>query len=182
MPKPPSRCLCHRRCKVRDPAQYLDSQVLLLQSQGVAQQAAKIADASLHTKSLSARDFSTSGESGKHHPAGRASASTGPALPPRASLHRAQDGAGWRQRPAAQAFVDVRSASIAAQSRTAIAGIDNAIDATTSPTQRAALLTQRTQALVNSRLTWRSSPPWCGPPSPPSQPPAVGNRPPPLGW
>ena len=88
VPMPPS-------LQGQDPAQYLDSQVLLLQSQGVAQQAAKIADASLHTKSLSARDFSTSGGSVSiTPPAGPPPASTGPALPPRASLHRAP---GWRR-------------------------------------------------------------------------------------
>ena len=47
----------------QDPAQYLDSQVLLLESPAVAQRAASIADTTLQSNSLSARDFSSSGGS-----------------------------------------------------------------------------------------------------------------------
>ena len=42
----------------QNPAQYLDSQVLLLESPAVAQKAASIADATLQGNTLSARDFS----------------------------------------------------------------------------------------------------------------------------
>ena len=164
VPMPPS-------LQGQDPAQYLDSQVLLLQSQGVAQQAAKIADASLHTKSLSARDFSTSGGSVSITPPAGASAGVYGASITAASFtapspRMAQVGAN----ALLQAFVDVRSASIAAQSRTAIAGIDNAIDATTSPTQRAALLTQRTQALVNEQVDLAQQPTvvWAAEPTKPA--------------
>src|ERR1700761_2592045 len=44
-----------------DPAQYLDSQVLLLQSQAVAQRAAAIANGQLGSTELTAGDFSGAG-------------------------------------------------------------------------------------------------------------------------
>jgi hypothetical protein len=47
----------------QDTAQYLDSQVLLLQSPAVARQAASIANAALHSTRMTARDFSGDGSS-----------------------------------------------------------------------------------------------------------------------
>ena len=52
-----SRFRCQRRSASADPGQYLDSQVLLLQSQGVAQQAANIANRELGANLLDVQDF-----------------------------------------------------------------------------------------------------------------------------
>jgi Mrp family chromosome partitioning ATPase/capsular polysaccharide biosynthesis protein len=137
----------------QDPAQYLDSQVLLLESPTVAQKAASIADATLHGNILSARDFSTSGGNLSITPPVGAAADTYGAsiigvtfasLSPKV----AQTGAS----ALFQAFDDVRSAIMAAQFKTVIAGIDNAISRTTNSTQRAALLVQRAQQLVDEQI------------------------------
>ncbi len=155
-----------------DPAQYLDSQVLLLESQDVARTAAGIADASLHGNILSAGDFSIGGGSVSiTPPAGAAAGVYGASITTvnftGSSPRLAQLGAN----ALIQAFINVRSAAIAAQSRAAIAGIDNTIAATTNPTQRAALLTQRTQALVNEQfdLAQEATVDWAAEPTKPAK-------------
>ena len=150
-----------------DPAQYLDSQVLLLESPAVAQRAASLADAALQGNSLSAADFSTSGGSVSiTPPIGASAGSYGASIVdvgftnPNARV--AQVGAN----SFLQAFSDVRSATIAAQFKNAIAGIDSAINETTDPVQLAALESQRTQQLVNEQVdlaqlptvSWASEP------------------------
>ena len=137
----------------QDPAQYLDSQVLLLESPAVAQKAASIADATLQGNTLSAQDFSASG--GKLSitpPAGAAAGTYGASIIgvtfAASSPRVAQAGAS----ALLQAFVDVRSATMAAQFKMATAGIDNAISGTANSTQRAAILAQWAQQVVNEQV------------------------------
>ena len=150
-----------------DSAQYLDSQVLLMESPAVAQRAASLADATLQSNGLSAADFSASGGSVSiTPPIGASAGSYGSSIvdvwftAPNARV--AQVGAN----SLLQAFSDVRSATTAAQFKNAIAGIDSAINETTDPVQRAALEGQRTQQLVNEQIdlaqlptvSWASEP------------------------
>jgi Mrp family chromosome partitioning ATPase len=139
--------------QTQDSAQYLDSQVLLLQSPAVAREAATLANATLQSNGLSAADFSASGGSVSiTPPIGASAGSYGSSIvdvgftAPNARV--AQVGAN----SLLQAFSDVRSATIAAQFKNAIAGIDSAINETTDPVQLAALEGQRTQQLVNEQI------------------------------
>jgi Mrp family chromosome partitioning ATPase/capsular polysaccharide biosynthesis protein len=137
----------------QDPAQYLDSQVLLLESPTVAQKAASITDAKLQGNILSAHNFSPSGGSVSiSPPAGAAVGSYGASIIAvtftASSPTVAQTGAN----ALLQAFEDVRSASIAAEYQNAIADIDNLINETTNTAQKAALQAQRTQQLVNEQI------------------------------
>ena len=143
----------------QQPAQYLDSQVLLLESPAVTQKAASIADATLQSNTLSARDFSPSGGSVSiSPPAGAAVGGYGASIIgvtfTASSPKAAQAGAN----ALLQAYADVRAASIAAQYNNAIAGIDNAINETTNTAQQAALQAQRTQQLVNEQLNLAQQP------------------------
>ncbi len=139
-------------------AQYLDSQVLLLESSAVAQKAASIADATSQSNTLSARDFSSGGSVSIHPPVGAAVGGYGASIIgvtfTASSPKAAQAGAN----ALLQAFADVRSASIAAQYDNAIAGIDSNINETTNAAQRAALRAQRTQQLVNEQLNLAQQP------------------------
>ena len=143
----------------QNPAQYLDSQVLLLESPTVAQKAASIADATLQGNTLSARDFSPSnGSVSITPPAGAAVGGYGASIIgvtfTASSPTTAQTGAN----ALLQAFEDVRSASIAAEYQNAIAGIDNTINETTNNAQLAALQAQRTQQLVNKQIDLAQQP------------------------
>ena len=88
----------------QDSAQYLDSQVLLLQAPAVAQRAASIADATLQSNSLSVQRllFHRQRRQGKHHPAGRRRRGRLRGQHYRCDVHRLEpDGRpDWRQRPA----------------------------------------------------------------------------------
>lgn len=139
--------------QAQQPGQYLDSQVLLLESPAVAQRAASLADTTLQSNSLSASDFSVPGGSVSiTPPEGAAAGSYGSSIigvtftAPSARL--AQVGAN----SLLQAFNNVRSATMAAQFKNTIAGIDNTINETTDPAQRTALISQRTQQLVNEQI------------------------------
>ncbi len=143
----------------QNPAQYLDSQVLLLESPAVAQKAASIADATLQGNTLSARDFSPSnGSVSITPPAGAAVGGYGASIIgvtfTASSPTTAQTGAN----ALLQAFEDVRSASIAAEYQNAIARIDNTINETTNQAQLAALQAQRTQQLVNEQIDLAQQP------------------------
>lgn len=140
-------------------AQYLDSQVLLLQSPTVAQKAANIADATLPGNTLSASDFSPSGGSVSiSPPVGAAVGGYGASIIgvtfTASSPTVAQTGAN----ALLQAFVDVRSASIAAQYQNAIAGIENTITKTTNTAQKAALQAQLTQQQINEQIDLAQQP------------------------
>lgn len=143
----------------QDPEQYLDSQVLLLQSAAVAQRAASIAASELHSNILSVNDFTTSGgEVTIAPPAGAAAGVYGASIIgvvfTASNPTVAQTGAN----ALLQAFADVRSATISSQFNNAIAGIDNLIGSTTSSTQRSALLAQQNQLLVNEQLDLAQTP------------------------
>ena len=143
----------------QDSAQYLDSQVLLLSSQDVAQRAADIANRTLHSDRLDVGSFSGSGSSLAIIPPATGNPGvygdsiiqvkfTGP------SAQIAQAGAN----AALQAFDDARTATIIAEGNATVAGIDRTIDATNNQSQRAALLTERTQAMVNAQTNLANPP------------------------
>ena len=155
----------------QNPAQYLDSQVLLLESPAVAQKAASIADASSQGNTLSAGDFSPSnGSVSITPPAGAAVGGYGASIIgvtfTASSPATAQTGAN----ALLQAFEDVRSASIAAEYQNALAGIDNTINETTNNAQLAALQAQRTQQLVNEQIDLAQQPTvaWAAEPASPA--------------
>ena len=137
----------------------VDSQVLLMESPAVAQRAASIADATLHGSSLSAQNFYASGGSVAIFPpvgasVGSYGATTISVTFTASSPRAAQVGAN----ALLQAFDQERSAAIAAQYNSAIAGIDKTINGTTDPAQRAGLLTQRNQLLVNEQIDLSQQP------------------------
>jgi Mrp family chromosome partitioning ATPase len=142
----------------QDSAQYLDSQTLLLQSPAVAQKAASIADATLHSNTLSASNFSSGGSLGLTLPVAAAPGSYGSTIIgvtfTASNPTVAQAGAN----ATLQAFVDVRSANISSQYTSAIAGINNAIENTTNKTQQAALGAQLTQLQANEQLDLAQQP------------------------
>jgi len=142
-----------------DAGQYLDSQVLLLQSQGVAQQAATIANGQLGSNFLTASDFYGDQSSLTVNPPTTATpggygasivevAFTGP------SPEVSQVGLN----AVLQAFDMAVDNAIRTQANATIAGINQAIGQTTSVTQENALETQRTQALVNEQTDLAQAP------------------------
>jgi Mrp family chromosome partitioning ATPase/capsular polysaccharide biosynthesis protein len=146
--------------QAQDPAQSLDSQVLLLNSQDVAQRAAGIANRALHSDQLDAGNFSGSGSSLVVIPPATGSSGvygdsiitvkfSGP------SAQIAQAGAN----AVLQAFDNARNADIIAAAHATVVGIDRIIDATTnSPDQQAALKTQRMQVLANEQTDLAHAP------------------------
>ena len=139
--------------------QSVDDEVVLLESSAVAQRAASIANATLHDNIFSAHDFYSTGGSVAIVPPSGASVGTygasiiGVAFT--ASNPRvAQVGAN----ALLQAFNQVRSTTIAAQYSNVLAGIDQAINATVDPAQRAVLVTQRDQQLVNEQINLAQQP------------------------
>jgi len=138
--------------------QSVDSQVLLMESPTVAQRAASIANATLHGNILSAPDFYVGGSTNFFPPAGASAGSYGASVIgvtfSSSSPQVAQVGAN----ALLQAYSQVRSATIAAQYKNAIAGIDNTINDTTNEAQRATLLTQRDQQLVNEQIDLAQQP------------------------
>ena len=141
-----------------NPGQYLDSQVLLLQSQGVAQQAANIANGELGANLLDAQDFygphsslvvdpPTTATPGGYGATIVAVAFKGP------SPQIAQVGLN----AVLQAYGKAESDAITAQANATVAGIDKAINHYNA-TVRAALETQRTQVLVNEQTDLAQTP------------------------
>ena len=137
----------------QDPAQYLDSQVVLMESPAVAQKAASLAGAAMQEKSLSASDFSVShGWLSITPPIGGANGAYGSSIVQVAFTAPTAKTAQIAVNSFLQAFIDTRSATMAAQSRDAIAGINNAIGKTADAAQRAALEDQRIRLLVNEQI------------------------------
>jgi Mrp family chromosome partitioning ATPase len=133
-----------------DTAQYLDTQVLILTSQTVAQRAAGIANNALRSNRLAASDFSGDGSSLVITPPMSANPGiygdsiigvsfTGP------SASIAQAGAN----AVLQAFVDTRSAAIIAQANATIASLTQAMTLTSDPNQQSALMNARTQTVID---------------------------------
>ena len=142
-----------------NPGQYLDSQVLLLQSQGVAQQAANIANRELGANLLDAQDFygnhsslvvdpPTTATPGGYGATIVAVAFKGP------SPQIAQVGLN----AVLQAYDKARSDAITAQANATVAGIDKAINQSKNAAEQAALETQRTQVLVNEQTDLAQTP------------------------
>ncbi len=162
-----------------NPGQYLDGQVLLLQSQNVAQRAATIANATLHGNMLTSSDFYGSGSSLEISPPTTAAPGAYGATVVGVSFaastaQLAQVGTN----AVIQAYDKARSAAIRSQDNAAIAGIGNAIGGTNfqlagviasrAPNganleqellaQRAALINQQSQALVNEQIDLAQQP------------------------
>ena len=141
------------------PAQYFDSQVLLLQSQDVAQRAVSIADGALRSKLLDASDFSGSGSSLVITPPTTATpGGYGASIimvsfkSPSATI--AQVGAN----AVLQAFDDARYLAIAAQASRAIAAINRAIDTPYGQSGLGDLKTARTETLINEQYDLSNQP------------------------
>jgi Mrp family chromosome partitioning ATPase len=135
-----------------DPAQYLDSQVLLLQSPAVDQLAASTANGTLHTNTLTAADFYPSnGEASVIPPAGATAGAYGASIIIVSFKSSNPEVAQVGANSLIKAFEQQRNSNISTQFNNTIAGIDNALNATDSADQRSPLLTQRTQALVDEQ-------------------------------
>lgn len=139
-------------------AQYLDSEVLLLQSQEVAIRAADIANGTLGSNRLTTGDFYGDASSLKIIPPEAAAqgvygASIINISFTASSARVAQMGADAM----VHAYEDVRSAEISDQADAAIAGIDRAM-AHTSPAEQSALLDQRTQTIANEQTDLANQP------------------------
>jgi Mrp family chromosome partitioning ATPase len=139
-------------------AQYIDSQVLLLESPDVARRAADIANGALGGNHLTVGDLYGDGKSLVIIPPEAAAqgvygASIITVSFTASSARSAQEGAD----AVLQAFGDVRSASIRAQADAIITGIDRAM-ANSTGAQQAALQAQRTQTIVNEQMDLANQP------------------------
>jgi Mrp family chromosome partitioning ATPase len=133
--------------------EYLDGQVLLLQSVDVAQRAATIANRTLGTQTLSADDFAGDTKSLQVTPPDKASSGTYGAATITVAFswsdaQTAQVGAN----SLLQAFDDARTAAIVADGNATIAGIERAMADARSQNQRVDLIGERTRALVNLQI------------------------------
>jgi Mrp family chromosome partitioning ATPase len=139
--------------------QYLDSQVVLLQSQGVAQQAANIANRELGANLLDAQDFygnhsslvvdpPTTAVPGGYGSTIVAVSFKGP------SPEIAQVGLN----AVLQAYYKARSDAITTQGNATVAGIDKAINQSKNASRQTALETQRTQVLVTEQTELAQTP------------------------
>jgi Mrp family chromosome partitioning ATPase len=139
--------------------QAVDNEVVLLESAAVAQRAASIANATLHDNSFSAPDFYSSGGSVSIiPPSGAGVGSYGASIIGVAFTASNPKVAQVGANALLQAFSQARSATIAAQYSNALAGIDEAINSTVDQAQRAALLADREQQLVNEQLDLAQQP------------------------
>ena len=137
----------------QDHAQYLDSQVLLLQSPAVAEQAASIANAALHGNRLAARDFSGEGSSLVITPpqAGNSGVYGNSIIVvsftwPDARIAKVGANA------VLQAMNNIRSTIITAQADALVTGINHALQQTSSIGRRQVLLEQRTRTLLDEQI------------------------------
>jgi Mrp family chromosome partitioning ATPase len=156
----------------QDAAQYLDSQVLLMESPATANRAASLANATLQSNGLSASDFSVPGGSVSiTPPIGAATGAYGSSIVAVSFSASSATTAQVGVNSLLQAFINQRSATIAAQFQNAIAGIDSTMNETTSSVQLAALQGQRTQLLVNEQIDLAQLPTvaWAVKPSSPSK-------------
>ncbi len=133
--------------------QFLDSQVLLLQSREVAELAAQIANEALDFTMLSASDFS--GEAASLEitpPKGATPGSFGSSIIAVSFTGPSARVAQVSSNAALQAFDDVRVAAISAQGDQTIAAIEKAIRDSRTREQRKDLVNLRTEALVNQQV------------------------------
>ncbi len=142
-----------------DPGQYLDSQVLLLESQGVAQQAANIANSELGPNRLNTSDFYGSDASLRVLPPATASpGSYGASIVTVAFKGLSPEIAQVGLSAVLQAFDQAVAAGIKAQANATLAGINQAISQSSNTSQQAALLTQETQTIVNEQTDLARTP------------------------
>lgn len=161
-----------------NPGQYLDSQVLLLQSQGVAQRAATIANTTLGSSSLTTSDFYGSGSSLEISPPTTTPGSYGATVVGASFAASTAQVAQVGTSAVIKAYDEARSAAIQSQDNAVILGINNAIYNTNSQlatvgsngsaisqnlqqlllTQRTTLYNQRTQAIVNEQIDLAQQP------------------------
>lgn len=141
------------------PDQYFDSQVLLLQSQRVADRAARIANTTLNGTMLSPADFSGQASALLITPPEHATpGSFGSSIVaisftwPDAMVAQAGVNA------ALQAFDEVRSAEIATQGAASVAAVERAIRDARTKGQQADLLKQRAQTLLNLQVDLATHP------------------------
>jgi Mrp family chromosome partitioning ATPase len=135
------------------PEQYFDSQVLLLQSQEVADRATRIANAALNKNVLSVHDFSGEGKSLEITPPKGATPGTfGSSIVAVSFTWPSAKVAQVGTNAVLQAFDDARVAAITAQGEAAVAGIENAIRDARTRDQLTDLVNQRTQTLVNEQI------------------------------
>jgi uncharacterized protein involved in exopolysaccharide biosynthesis len=153
-----------------DAAQYRDSQVLLLESQGVAQRAASIANRELGGNVLTAGDFvGTTGKLVIVPPVMATPGAYGASITalsfswPDARV--AQAGAN----AVLQAFDEASSAATRAQANATIAGIDQALAQTSDAQGQKVLLGERAQVVANEQLELAAHPTlgWATTPSAP---------------
>lgn len=155
-----------------DSGQYLDSQVILLQSQNVALLATTIANAHLPSHSLTVDDFFGSGSSLKISPplAADVPGAYGATVVGLSFSAPTAQAAQVGVNAVIQAYDQTRSAAIQSQAKAAITGIDNAIDSINRQlgqqsgggsgaaaqqqllATRANLVNQRVQAIANEQI------------------------------
>jgi Mrp family chromosome partitioning ATPase/capsular polysaccharide biosynthesis protein len=139
--------------------QYFDSQVLLLQSQKVAERAAQIANTTLNGNVLSPEDFSGQASALQITPPEHATPGAfGSSI---VALSFTWPGAVVAQtgvNAALQAFDEVRNAQIAAQGAASVAAVERAIRDARTKGQEADLLKQRAQALLNLQMDLATHP------------------------
>ena len=144
--------------QTQNSAQYLDSEVLLLQSQDVASRAAAIANGALGGNRLSVGDFYGDGKSLTIIPPEAAAQGVyGASIINVAFTAPSARTAQVAANAVVSAYGDVRSAEIRAQTDATIAGINSAL-AHTSPAQRADLLAERTQTIANEQTDLANQP------------------------
>jgi Mrp family chromosome partitioning ATPase len=140
-------------------AQSVDSEVLLMESPAVAQRAASLANATLHDNSLAAYNFyPTGGSVTLFPPAGASVGSYGASVIGVTFTSQSPKVAQAGANALLQATSEVQAANISAQYNNTIAGIDSAINSTADPSQRADLLSQRNQQIVNEQITLAQQP------------------------
>lgn len=133
--------------------QYLDSQVLLLKSQDVADRATRIANAELKGNVLSPRDFSAERKSLKITPPEVANpGSYGASIVAVSFTWSNARVAQVSTNAVLQAFDDARVDAITAQGEATVAGIEKAIGDARTRGQIKDLENQRTQTLVNQQV------------------------------
>src|SRR5215211_993031 len=131
---------------------YLDSQVLLMQSEDVADRAASIANAELNENVLSARDFSGESKS-LEIKAPEGEGSYGSSIITVSFTWPSARVAQVGTNAVLQAFDEVRAAAIKAQGEAIVASIEKAIrDPRTDKQQLGTLQEQRTRTLVNQQV------------------------------
>ncbi len=153
--------------------QYFDSQVLL-QSQEVADHAARIANAALNENVLSMRDFAGEGKPLEiTPPEGTTPGGFGSSIVALTFTWPSSKVAQTGVNAVLQAFDDVRSADIAAQGTADIAAIERTIRDARTKGQLTDLQNQRTQTIANLQLAMASHPTVAWAPEP--QVPINGN-------